>query len=232
VLGAEALTGRTHTHVIELRDPPCRLHPQAAVALQAMRAAAAAQGIDILPASSYRDFDRQLGIWNAKFRGERTLLDRSGQPLAFNSIPPEDLIDTILAWSALPGASRHHWGSDLDVIDGNALRARQTDDPQFRAQLLPQEFARKALFAPLDVWLEANAGRFGFFRPYRQDLGGVLPEPWHISYAPVATAALAAFDCDMLAEAIAGAELAGAETVLRRLPELVQRYVRTVAPPA
>lgn len=231
MLGPEALTGRAHTHVIELLDPPCVLQPQAAAALQAMRAAAAAEGIDMLPASSYRDFDRQLAIWNAKFRGERPLFDRCGQALKFNSIAPEDLIDTILAWSALPGASRHHWGSDLDVIDGNALRTRQKIDPQFRAQLLPQEFAADGLFAPLDAWLETNAGRFGFFRPYRQDLGGVLPEPWHISYAPVATAALAAFDSDMLAEAIANADLAGAETVLRRLPELVQRYVRTVSPP-
>ena len=23
----------------------------------------------------------------------------------------------ILVWSALPGASRHHWGTDLDVFD-------------------------------------------------------------------------------------------------------------------
>jgi LAS superfamily LD-carboxypeptidase LdcB len=26
----------------------------------------------------------------------------------------------------------------------------------------------------------------GFFKPYDQDRGGIAPEPWHISYRPVA----------------------------------------------
>ena len=37
----------------------------------------------------------------------------------------------ILEWSALPGASRHHWGSEFDVFDLAAL-------PEgYRVQLLP-----------------------------------------------------------------------------------------------
>ena len=32
-------------------------------------------------------------------------------------------IDAILCWSALPGGSRHHWGTDCDVIDAAALPA-------------------------------------------------------------------------------------------------------------
>ena len=32
---------------------------------------------------------------------------------------------------------------------------------------------------------------FGFFRPYTTDRGGVAPEPWHLSYAPVAARAQA-----------------------------------------
>lgn len=231
MLGVQALTGRSRAHVVESSSPPWVLHPQADAALRAMRLAAAADGLDILPASSFRDFDRQLAIWNAKFRGERPLLDRSGRPLPFDAIAADDLVDTILAWSALPGASRHHWGSDLDVIDGNAIRTRQQHEPLYQPQLIPQEFAPGAVFAPLDAWLTEHAGRFGFFRPYQQDLGGVMPEPWHISYAPVATAALAEFDADMLADAIATAGLAGLGTVLPRLPELIERYVRNVATP-
>ncbi len=34
---------------------------------------------------------------------------------------------------------------------------------------------------------------FGFYRPYAVDRGGVHPEPWHLSYAPLAQQALAAF---------------------------------------
>jgi LAS superfamily LD-carboxypeptidase LdcB len=232
MLGSEALTGRSRSHVVEIAEPQCVLHPDAAAAFLAMRVAAAAAGIDLAPSSSFRDVDRQLAIWNAKFRGERVLFNRSGQPLAFDSIAADELIDAILAWSALPGASRHHWGSDLDVIDGNALRAKRASDPQYQVQLLPQEFAPGAIFASLSAWLEANAGQFGFFRPYVEDLGGVMPEPWHLSYAPVSTAAQAEYEPQMLAQAISGADFAGKEAVLRRLPELVQRYVMTVSPPA
>jgi len=32
-------------------------------------------------------------------------------------------IASILRWSALPGTSRHHWGTDLDIIDAKALTA-------------------------------------------------------------------------------------------------------------
>jgi len=44
----------------------------------ALRAAAQAQGIELAAASSFRDFERQLGIWNDKFLGRRALLDRDG----------------------------------------------------------------------------------------------------------------------------------------------------------
>ena len=35
--------------------------------------------------------------------------------------------DAILLWSALPGASRHHWGTDFDVFDRAAV------PPDYRA---------------------------------------------------------------------------------------------------
>ena len=70
------------------------------------------------------------------------------------------MIDAILTWSALPGASRHHWGSDIDVIDAAAL------GPGARAQLVAEEFAPGGRFERLNGWLDSNMGRFGFFRPY------------------------------------------------------------------
>ncbi|HEY5020520.1 MAG TPA: D-alanyl-D-alanine carboxypeptidase family protein, partial [Steroidobacteraceae bacterium] len=64
VLDPEQLTGRTRKHVRELKEPPCTLHPEAARAFLALRSAAALDGLDLTPASSFRDFDRQLAIWN------------------------------------------------------------------------------------------------------------------------------------------------------------------------
>jgi LAS superfamily LD-carboxypeptidase LdcB len=216
------LTGRARTHVIELDAPYGTLHPAAAAAVVAMRAAAAGAGIDLTVVSSFRDFERQSVIWNAKFRGERALFDRRGRP--FDAAPFDDVgrIESILIWSALPGASRHHWGSDIDVIDRAAL------SPDDRYQLTPEEFASDGLFAALDRWLGANLARFGFFRPYATDRGGVQPEPWHLSFAPVSEPALAALTPAVLRSAIAASAIAGRDAVLARLDALHARYVTAV----
>ena len=75
------LTGRARTHIVELERPRCALHYAAATSFLAMRDAAAGAGVDLAAASSFRDFDRQLHLWNSKWTGERPLLDRQGQPL-------------------------------------------------------------------------------------------------------------------------------------------------------
>jgi hypothetical protein len=72
---------------------------------------------------------------------------------------------------------------------------------------------------------------FGFFRPYTTDRGGVQPEPWHLSYAPLAQAALRALTPQVLAEALAGSGMHGREAVLARLGEIYPRYVTAIDPP-
>jgi LAS superfamily LD-carboxypeptidase LdcB len=90
------LTGRARTHIVELDSPRCALHYAAATSFLAMRDAAAAAGIDLVPASSFRDFDRQLQIWNAKWRGERPLLDRDGRTLDAAALDDDRRIEAIL----------------------------------------------------------------------------------------------------------------------------------------
>src|SRR5690606_23241791 len=69
-------------------------------------------GFDLAIASGFRDYRRQLAIWNDKADGRRPLLDEHGEPLDAGALAPWPLARAILRWSALPGASRHHWGSD------------------------------------------------------------------------------------------------------------------------
>ena len=226
VLDSEQLTGRTRAHVLELAEPPCTLQPDAARAFVALRAAAAAAGLDLAAASSFRDFERQLGIWNDKFLGRRPLLDRDGSPLDPAVMTAPQIVGAILHWSALPGASRHHWGTEIDVID----RAALTDGR--KAQLLPAEYAADGVFARLDRWLSQHAESFGFFRPYDRDRGGVQPEPWHLSFAPIAGAALQALTIDVLSAALRDVELGGAEAVWPQLDDIHARYVRAVAEPS
>jgi LAS superfamily LD-carboxypeptidase LdcB len=218
------LTGRATTHLVTLTDPPCTLHRAVAEPFLALRAAALAEGIDLVPVSAFRDFARQLAIWNAKCRGERDLLDRDGTLLDHASLSEDERISAILHWSALPGASRHHWGTELDVIDGNATETGS------RPQLLPAEYLPGGRYERLGAWLDANLARHGFYRPYAVDRGGVQPEPWHLSHAATAGAALAAFTPRMLMDALDGAALDAAAAVTARLPEIFERYVLNVDP--
>lgn len=220
------LTGRASTHVRESARLGATLHPEAARALGDLKDAARGAGIELAVLSGYRDLGRQIAIWNAKFRGERRLLGRDGAELDSSRLSQRELIDAILAWSALPGASRHHWGSDADVIDRAAVPA------DYRPQLLAREFEDGAVFSRLSAWLDTHAGAFGFFRPYSKDRGGVMPEPWHLSYAPIAVPALAALTPELLAEALGSSSIDGRELVLARLPELYERYVLAVDRPS
>jgi hypothetical protein len=191
-----------------------------------LRAEAARSGIDLWPASSFRDFERQLAIWNDKFLGRRPLLDAAGQPLDGASLDDGQRIQAILIWSALPGASRHHWGTEIDVIDRAALPAGQ------QAQMVRQEYAAGGVFEKLGDWLSHHCARFGFFHPYDIDRGGVQPEPWHVSFAPVSVPALSRLTVAVLQDALGAVALAGGDIVKRQLADLHRRYVASVAAPA
>jgi LAS superfamily LD-carboxypeptidase LdcB len=227
VFSHSELTGCSRRHIVELADPPCALHHAVVAPFIAMRTAAAGAGIDVVPFSSFRDFDRQLAIWNEKARGERELRDVDGTVLDVRTLDEEACVAAILHWSALPGASRHHWGTDFDVMDAAAL------PPGYRLQVIPEEYTSDGIFARLSAWLDAHAAQFGFYRPYATWRGGVQPEPWHLSHAPVAQAALEQFTVAGLRATLDAAPLAGRTAVTRRLDEIVERYVRNVdAPPA
>lgn len=220
------LTGRARTHIVELREPSCAMHYEVIASFLAMRDAARADGIDLQPRSSFRDFDTQVTIWNRKWQGERPIYDRQGRRVERASIADADVVDAILCWSAVPGGSRHHWGSDVDVVDAAAIPTG------YDVQLLPAEYAHDGIFGRLTRWLDANMQRFGFFRPYRTDRGGVSPEPWHLSYAPVSLPALEALSLSTLRQVLEASAIAGKPFVLARLPEIYTRFLLAIDAPA
>jgi LAS superfamily LD-carboxypeptidase LdcB len=205
--------------------PAQRCHAAVLPAWQALAAGAARAGIELVAVSSHRSFAVQEAIWNAKWRGERAVLDRRGRPVDMTSLRPAGRMAAILAWSALPGASRHHWGTEFDVIDGAAI------PDGYRVQLVPEEYAAGGPFARLAAWLDGNLARYGFHRPYRTDRGGVAPEPWHLSCTAVATLASRRLRLAHLRQAIEDSRMAGRDVVLARLPALYERYVRRVDRP-
>ena len=190
-----------------------------------MRDAARQAGIDLVPRSSFRDFQTQLAIWNRKWTGQRPLYDRRGALLDRARLSDNEAVDAILSWSAIPGGSRHHWGSDVDVIDAAAV------PPGYTVELVPGEYASKGIFARLSQWLDANMRRFGFFQPYRTDRGGVSPEPWHLSYAPVSQEALESLSLSTLRRVLEASSIEGKAHVLARLPEIYTRFLLAVDAP-
>jgi LAS superfamily LD-carboxypeptidase LdcB len=219
------LTGRACTHIVDLEQLKCGLHYEAVASFLAMRDAARADGIDLAIRSAYRDFDTQMVIWNRKWSGERPLYDRAGQLIDRSRLNESDLVETILYWSAIPGGSRHHWGTDLDVIDAAAVPAGYT------VQLMPAEFAADGIFANLNAWLAMHLRDFGFFRPYRSERDGVSPEPWHVSYAPVSMPALESLNLAALRRVLEASGIQGKALVLARLPEIYTRFLLAIDGP-
>ena len=130
-------------------------------------------------ASGYRDYRRQLSIFNAKACGDRPVHDDNGVVLERSTSSDDEWLHAILRFSALPGTSRHHWGTDFDLWDAAAV----PDD--YRLRLEPAEYSEHGVFAEFNAWLGECIARDdaeGFYRPYDQDRGGVAVEPWHVSY--------------------------------------------------
>jgi LAS superfamily LD-carboxypeptidase LdcB len=133
-----------------------------------------------------------------------------------------------MRFSALPGLSRHHWGSDIDVYDAAAL------PDGYRLQLTLAETQAEGPFAALHRWLDERiaANRsYGFYRPYAVDLGGIAPEPWHLSYAPLAQHYESLLQTPLLYQRLNTEPILLKEYLLTVLPQLLQRYGLAVTPP-
>ena len=76
-MNPDELTGQARTHIVDVPDPACALHKYVIAPFLNLRRAAMAAGFDLVAQSSFRDFSRQLAIWNGKFSGERPLVTGS-----------------------------------------------------------------------------------------------------------------------------------------------------------
>jgi LAS superfamily LD-carboxypeptidase LdcB len=133
-----------------------------------MQKAAKKDGILLQIVSGYRSYDRQKSIWNRKFKTNKA-----------NGLSPEENIQKIIEYSTLPGTSRHHWGSEIDLIDGSKKREGDV--------LVAEKFHGNGPYVRMKEWMDLNAAKYGFYLPYTQnpDRPGFYYEPWHYSYAPL-----------------------------------------------
>jgi LAS superfamily LD-carboxypeptidase LdcB len=203
------------------------MHRDVVDPFHSLQADARQAGFDLAIVSGYRGFERQLSIWNRKAAGELPVLDSEARPLDPAALSDTDLAFAILRWSALPGASRHHWGTDFDIYDALAC------PPGYEVELVPAEVERGGLFGPMHQWLDGRIARdetWGFFRPYDRDRGGVAPERWHLSHGPTAAAFQRRLTPSLLRGAIGNADMRLRDAVLDHLDEIFDRFVMNVNP--
>ena len=142
------------------------LRAKAAGAFEVMSNSARRDGINIYSLSSYRGFEHQSKIWNRKFSRFSSSLKST-----------ERVVQEIVKYSAIPGTSRHHWGTDLDIIDLN---------PNLSGDMLTaQNYLKGGAYHDLYQWLLKHAHTYGFYEAYTNDPNrtGFKYEPWHWSFA-------------------------------------------------
>ena len=180
-----ALCSRDGMHLRrEARDAFVRMHE-----------AAAAEGISLKALSATRTFGHQASIWNRKWNGAQRM-----------GMAPVDRALDILRFSSMPGSSRHHWGTDVDMHS-----------------LKPADFEQGEGARTL-AWLRAHAGDYGFVEVYTPDAErpGYQPEAWHWSYAPLSVPFLKALNAASpeekraVFEGFEGASLADSVDILGR----------------
>ena len=191
--------------------------------LQDLVRAAEKNGFRLVVASGFRHFERQRALWNEKLQYRRPVLDEKGHLVTLEDKSPKQKLEALLRFSALPGLSRHHWGTDVDVFNAAALR------PEERIQLTPQEAQEGGSQASFCQWLASALDQSAFFRPYDKDRGGVYPEWWHLSHREKANALWQQHHSSLVLEHLAhGVELELLEAVREHMNWIFKNYFRNI----
>jgi len=160
-----------------------------------MAMAAEEDRISLKVISAARNFFRQKTIWERKWNGQ-TKVD--GKDLSKAIQKPKQRALKILEFSSMPGTSRHHWGTDIDINNLN--------NSYFASGQGKKEYD----------WLVANAPSFGFCQPYTPINAarpkGYFEEKWHWSYMPISKPLTDAAEAQLRNELINGFD--GSETAV------------------
>ncbi|MEM9545022.1 MAG: M15 family metallopeptidase [Bacteroidota bacterium] len=128
--------------------------------------AAKKDGIALQIRSATRNFNYQKGIWERKWTGATKLSD--GTNAAKDIQNPVERALKILEYSSMPGTSRHHWGTDIDLNS------------------FSNAYFEKGEGKLIYDWLSNNAATYGFCQSYTpkgsERPTGYNEEKWHWTY--------------------------------------------------
>lgn len=178
-------------------------------AFKEMHAAAKKEGINLKIVSATRTFGAQKGIWERKWTGVTKV---GGKNLTVSEPESAGRAKAILTYSSMPGTSRHHWGTDIDLNNLNNSWFASGEGKK------------------IYDWLGKNAADYGFcqtYTPIGEDRPhGYLEEKWHWSFMPLAKQFLEDYENHVSHQdftGFKGAEVAGEI-------DMIPRYVSGINP--
>jgi len=188
----KTLLGIEHSNLV---GDSIKLEKNTFIAMEKMRKAALLDGVKIKVVSGFRDFERQKQIWNRKFKKFTTE----------NNLSDLDAIKEIIRFSTIPGTSRHHWGTEIDVIDEDFKNEKNL--------LISKKYEEGGIFEKLKKWMDNNSQKFGFYLTYDNNINrkGFEYEPWHYSYLPESKRYLKSFLKIDIVEIISKVDIEGKE---------------------
>lgn len=182
-----------------------KLREEAQLSFKKMQDAALKDGISIGAISSYRSFEHQKRIWERKFKSNKA-----------KGLSNHDNIKKIIEYSTIPGTSRHHWGTDIDIY--------QTNVKQPKNVLLPKNYHHNGPYCKLKEWMDANASTYGFYLVYTDNANrkGFKYEPWHYSYKALSTTYLKAYKKLNISEILKTEGLSGIDSFTA---DFINKYI-------
>lgn len=173
------------------------LQKEVYAAYQKMYDSAFQSGIKLIIVSGTRNYYAQKWIWERKW-------DR------YKDLKPKDRALKILEFSSMPNTSRHHWGTDVDLVNLN------------------NEFFAEGDGKKIYDWLQTHAHKFGFYLVYTdksEGRTGYNEERWHWTYLPLSKQYLDFYNSHIRLEDIKG--FLGSE--LASELDVIQKYVNGVS---
>tara|TARA_X000000950_G_scaffold273996_1_gene358466 strand:+ start:411 stop:1127 length:717 start_codon:yes stop_codon:yes gene_type:complete len=199
----DILQGKTSKHLV---GDSILLEKETFKAFEKLRNAALNDGLKIKIVSGHRDFERQTLIWNSKF-------------IKFTKefkLTPKEAIIEIIRFSTVPGTSRHHWGTEIDIIDEEFKNEKNP--------LISEKYESGGVFNKLKRWMDLNSEKFGFYLTYTNNKlrKGFEYEPWHYSYKPISKNFLSEFKKNNISKLILDLDIMGKEYLTK---EFIERYI-------
>ncbi len=181
--------------------------PQVMESFWKLRDKAAQDGWHLILVSGYRSFKNQMRIWN----------QFDSLYLKTDKLDARRRVRAIMSLVSVPGLSRHHWGTDLDISESG-----------LRGQLVNVDPDTPERIVKFYDWMKLNAPQFGFCKVYLGKRGAVRDEPWHWSYFPYSRVYFEQFMAIRDFHRLMDARVDDVQYLMKNFPKVFQQETKSI----